>query len=122
MVVSVEASETGKSALTYYVVIDSAADQYAWVALRPVTGRTHQLRAHLAHIGTPVVGDLKYGGDQAAGLGELENRLHLHARAIDIAHPDGGRLAVTASLPPHMTRAWKLFGFNSDRLADPFER
>lgn len=109
-----------KGAITRYAVIDAAADRFAWVALRPVTGRTHQLRAHLAHIGTPIVGDLKYGGDAAAGRGELENRLHLHARSIDIAHPDGGRLSVEAPLPPHMLRAWKLFGFDPERRLDPF--
>jgi 23S rRNA pseudouridine955/2504/2580 synthase len=122
MVAVPEPGESAKAAVTHYAVIDSAAGQYAWVALRPVTGRTHQLRAHLAHIGTPIVGDLKYGGTEAAGSGELENRLHLHARSIDIPHPDGGRLSVTATLPPHMARTWKLFGFDPDRQADPFER
>lgn len=113
--------ESSKSAVTHYAVMEHAADQYAWVALRPVTGRTHQLRAHLAHIGTPIVGDFKYGGEAAAGQGELEDRLHLHARAIDIPHPDGGRLAVTAGLPPHMLGAWRLFGFDPDRRTDPFQ-
>ena len=98
----------------------TAANQYAWVALRPVTGRTHQIRAHLAHIGTPIVGDFKYGGVPAKGLGELEDRLHLHARAIDIAHPEGGRLRAVATLPPHMLHAWKLFGFDPDDSSDPF--
>ena len=109
-----------KSATTHYMVMGAAADQYAWVALRPVTGRTHQLRAHLAHIGTPIIGDFKYGGDVAKGRGELENRLHLHARSIDIAHPEGGRLQVKAPLPPHMTHAWRLFGFEVESSADPF--
>jgi 23S rRNA pseudouridine955/2504/2580 synthase len=98
----------------------AAADEFAWVALRPVTGRTHQLRAHLAHIGTPIIGDFKYGGDAVRGRGELENRLHLHARSIDIAHPEGGRLNVTAPLPPHMAHAWQLFGFDAESAADPF--
>ena len=61
-------------------------------------------------------------GDVAAGQGEIENRLHLHARSIDIPHPDGGRLAVSASLPPHMQHAWKLFGFDQKSETDPFER
>ncbi len=119
MVASRESGESAKAAVTHYHVIESAAGQYAWVSLRPVTGRTHQIRAHLAHIGTPIVGDLKYGGTAASGQGELENRLHLHARSIDIAHPDGGKLAVTASLPPHMQHAWELFGFDP-RQPDPF--
>jgi 23S rRNA pseudouridine955/2504/2580 synthase len=109
-----------KAATTYYSVMGAAAFEYAWVALRPVTGRTHQLRAHLAHLGTPIVGDFKYGGEKAKGMGELEDRLHLHARSIDIAHPDGGRLRVTAPLPPHMVHAWRLFGWDADSSADPF--
>jgi 23S rRNA pseudouridine955/2504/2580 synthase len=112
--------ENSKSATTYYTVMGAAANQYAWVALRPVTGRTHQIRAHLAHIGTPIVGDHKYGGLVAKGLGELEDRLHLHARAIDIAHPEGGRLRVVAPLPPHMKHAWDLFGFAANDKSDPF--
>ena len=115
-----EDSADAKSATTYYAVLGTAAGQYAWVALRPVTGRTHQLRAHLAHLGTPIVGDFKYGGENAKGLGELENRLHLHARFIDIAHPEGGRLRVGAPLPPHMVHAWRLFGFDPESLEDPF--
>jgi 23S rRNA pseudouridine955/2504/2580 synthase len=122
MVVVEDAGDSAKGATTRYAVIDSAADRFAWVALRPVTGRTHQLRAHLAHIATPIVGDLKYGGDGAAVQGELENRLHLHARSIDIAHPDGGRLLVDAPLPPHMLSAWKLFGFDPECRVDPFVR
>jgi 23S rRNA pseudouridine955/2504/2580 synthase len=112
--------ENAKSATTYYAVMGAAAHKYAWTALRPITGRTHQLRAHLAHIGTPIVGDVKYGGVAAKGLGELEDRLHLHARAIDIAHPEGGRLRATAPLPAHMARAWRLFGFDENDEADPF--
>jgi 23S rRNA pseudouridine955/2504/2580 synthase len=116
-----DADETdAKSATTYYAVMGTAADQYAWVALRPVTGRTHQLRAHLAHIGTPIVGDFKYGGRDAKGMGALEDRLHLHARSIDIAHPEGGRLKTVAPLSPHMAQAFKLFGFDAKSASDPF--
>jgi 23S rRNA pseudouridine955/2504/2580 synthase len=116
-----EDSEDAKSATTHYVVMGTAANQYAWVTLRPVTGRTHQLRAHLAHLGTPIVGDFKYGGEKAKGLGEIEDRLHLHARSIDMAHPEGGRLRATAPLPPHMLHAWRLFGFDPNSTADPFK-
>jgi 23S rRNA pseudouridine955/2504/2580 synthase len=115
-----EDSEGAKHAVTRYAVMGQAAEEYAWVALKPVTGRTHQIRAHLAHIGTPIIGDFKYGGQAVRGLGALEDRLHLHARAIDIAHPDGGRLRVVAPLPPHMLKAWRLFGFDPDETADPF--
>jgi 23S rRNA pseudouridine955/2504/2580 synthase len=113
-------AEGAKHALTDYVVIDRAGTEYAWVAAKPVTGRTHQIRVHLASLGTPIVGDFKYGGAEAQPAGEIENRLHLHARSIDIAHPDGGRLRVTAPLPPHMQRAWKLLGFHESEARDPF--
>lgn len=117
-----EAAEEGegKDATTHYAVMDSAAHVYAWVAASPVTGRTHQIRAHLASLGTPIVGDFKYGGERAKGAGEIADKLHLHARSIDIAHPDGGRLRATAPLSPHMKQAWKLFGFNADDRRDPF--
>jgi 23S rRNA pseudouridine955/2504/2580 synthase len=110
-------AEDAKHAITDYVVIDRAGDEYAWIAAKPVTGRTHQIRVHLASLGTPIVGDFKYGGAAARPVGALENKLHLHARSINITHPDGGRLSVTAPLPPHMVRAWKLLGFN-ERDAD----
>jgi 23S rRNA pseudouridine955/2504/2580 synthase len=74
----------------------------------------------MAHIGTPIVGDFKYGGEKAKGLGALTDRLHLHARSIDIARPEGGRLKVSAPLPPHMKEAWQLFGFDPESKADPF--
>ena len=113
-------AEDAKHAITDYVVIDHAGEEYAWVAAKPLTGRTHQIRVHLANLGTPIVGDFKYGGADARPTGEIENRLHLHARSIDIAHPDGGRLRVTAPLPPHMLKAWKLLGFAESEARDPF--
>jgi 23S rRNA pseudouridine955/2504/2580 synthase len=109
-----------KSATTYYAVMGTAADKFAWVALKPVTGRTHQLRAHMALLGTPIVGDFKYGGVAAKGMGELADKLHLHAREIDIAHPEGGRLKAIAVLPPHMNHAWELFGFDANSEENPF--
>jgi 23S rRNA pseudouridine955/2504/2580 synthase len=112
--------EDAKHAITDYVVIDHAGGEYAWIAAKPVTGRTHQIRVHLASLGTPIVGDFKYGGAAAQPSSEFENRLHLHARSIDIAHPDGGRVRATASLPPHMQKAWKLLGFHESEARDPF--
>ena len=100
--------------------IDHAGAEYAWVAAKPVTGRTHQIRVHLASLGTPIVGDFKYGGAAAQPAGDIDNRLHLHARSIDIAHPDGGRLRAIAPLPPHMQKAWKLLGFQESEARDPF--
>lgn len=113
-------AEEGRHAVTYYRVIDSAGAQASWLALMPVTGRTHQLRAHCAAIGTPILGDAKYGG-AAANLAGVpgSRRLHLHARALSMPHPLGGRLQVSAPLPLHMRGTWEFFGFPSD-AGDPF--
>jgi 23S rRNA pseudouridine955/2504/2580 synthase len=75
---------------------------------------------HLASLGTPIVGDFKYGGADARGRGDIADRLHLHARSIDIGRPDGGRLQVAAPLPPHMLKSWQLLGFDPDDRRDPF--
>jgi 23S rRNA pseudouridine955/2504/2580 synthase len=106
--------------VTDYVVVDKVGEEYAWVAAKPVTGRTHQIRVHLASLGTPIVGDYKYGGIAAHAASGVEDRLHLHARSIDIAHPDGGRLQVTAPLPPHMIKAWKFLGLAESDGRDIF--
>jgi 23S rRNA pseudouridine955/2504/2580 synthase len=112
--------EAGKPAVTYYRIIDSAGERASWLALLPMTGRTHQLRAHCAAIGTPILGDLKYGGanGQLAGVPN-PRRLHLHARELTIPHPSGGTLRVSAPLPAHMRQNWQFFGFSGD-AADPF--
>jgi 23S rRNA pseudouridine955/2504/2580 synthase len=112
--------DDGKPAVTYYRVIDNAGERASWLALLPVTGRTHQLRAHCAAIGTPILGDAKYGGAEAQLAGAPNpRRLHLHARELAIPHPRGGILRVKAPLPPHMRESWKFFGFPGD-VADPF--
>jgi 23S rRNA pseudouridine955/2504/2580 synthase len=113
-------AEDGRHAVTYYRVIDNAGNQASWLALMPVTGRTHQLRAHCAAIGTPIVGDGKYGAGAAhlAGL-PGSRRLHLHARSLSLPHPLGGKLQVTAPLPPHMRQTWDFFGFDDD-AKNPF--
>jgi 23S rRNA pseudouridine955/2504/2580 synthase len=113
--------DEGKRAVTYYRVIENAGAKAAWVALLPVTGRTHQLRVHCAAIGTPILGDGKYGGARALLAGVPNARLlHLHARALRIPHPRGGWLKVEAPLPPHMAETWHFFGFSSDTPQDPF--
>jgi len=116
----VHADEEGKDAITYYTVVDSAGDRASWLALLPLTGRTHQLRAHCAAIGTPILGDGKYGG-AAAHIpgGAAAHRLHLHARALEIPHPAGFTLKVAAPLPPHMRQTWEFLGFAGD-APDPF--
>lgn len=117
---TVSEDEDAKFALTEYAVMGEAGQEFAWVAARPVTGRTHQIRVHLASLGHPIVGDFKYGGTDAKGKGAIADKLHLHARSIDLARPDGGRLQVTAPLPPHMIKSWALLGFDPDDKRDPF--
>ena len=113
--------EAASHAITYYAVVDTSASTLAWVSLKPVTGRTHQLRAHMAHIGHAIVGDPKYFNKENWQLpGSLQNRLHLLARRIVIPHPRGGFIDVTAPLPPHMLQSWNLLGLEADRF-DPIE-
>jgi 23S rRNA pseudouridine955/2504/2580 synthase len=102
-------------ALTHYSVVDTAGQTLAWLSLKPTTGRTHQLRAHTAHIGHPIIGDPKYFDKRDWALpGGMQNRLHLLARRIVLPHPSGrGIIDVTAPLPPHMRQSWNLLGFDA---------
>ncbi len=97
----VDESEQGQTARTRYRVIDQAGNRTAWVELQPLTGRTHQLRVHMAAIGHPIVGDGKYGGQESFLTGSISRKMHLHARRLIIDHPDGAPLDVTAPLPDH---------------------
>ena len=108
--------DTGaKHAVTRYAVIEPAGSKLCWAALWPLTGRTHQLRVHMAAIGHPIVGDGKYGGSEAHPGGEIEAKLYLHARKIEIDNPSGkGALKITAELPDHMRKTWELLGFDPD--------
>jgi 23S rRNA pseudouridine955/2504/2580 synthase len=111
--------EGASHAVTYYAVVETSAQQLAWASLKPVTGRTHQLRAHLAHIGHAIVGDPKYFNKENWQLpGGIQNRLHLLARRIAVPHPRGGVIDVTAPLPPHMVQSWNLLGLDLKRY-DP---
>jgi len=107
--------EEGQSARSRYRVIDVAGDRCAWVELTPYTGRTHQLRVHMAAIGHPIVGDGKYGGKDSFLTGSVSRKMHLHARRIKIGHPDGGRINVRADLPEHFADSLAGLGFD---LAD----
>ncbi|MFY9898813.1 MAG: RluA family pseudouridine synthase [Xanthobacteraceae bacterium] len=113
--------EGASHAITYYAVVDTAGPSLAWLSLKPVTGRTHQLRAHMAHIGHPIVGDAKYFSRENWQLpGGIQNRLHLLARRIAVPHPRAGVIDVTAPLPPHMQQSWNLLGLDAGRY-DPIE-
>ncbi len=128
----VDATPDAKRAVTDYAVLSGLGGRLSWVAMVPVTGRTHQLRAHMAALGHPVVGDGKYGGSGqenagdgwGAGLGGgVSRKLHLHARHLAFAHPvTGKRIALTAPLPEHMARTWEMLGWDpADAPTDPFE-
>jgi 23S rRNA pseudouridine955/2504/2580 synthase len=104
--------EHGLPAKTRWRLIDRAGNRAAWVELQPLTGRTHQLRAHMAAIGHPIVGDAKYGGAEAFLTGGISRKLHLHARRIRIDAPDGGAIDVTAELPQHFAESLATLGFS----------
>lgn len=113
--------EEGDRALTYYRTVARAGDRFAWLALEPVTGRTHQLRVHCLTLGTPILGDGKYGGAAAHPESLPQARkLHLHARAISLPSSSGKRISVAAPLPAHMRASWDFFGFEESSERDPF--
>ncbi|MGO8369377.1 RluA family pseudouridine synthase [Rhizobium ruizarguesonis] len=110
-------------AVSFYRVLETAAQNLAWLEMEPYTGRTHQLRVHALHIGHPIIGDPKYFDDDPNWdfPGGVQKKLHLHARHIDIPHPSGGRLRISAPLPSHMVQTWNLLGLdlaNAERDAE----
>ncbi|WP_221794746.1 RluA family pseudouridine synthase [Aquisediminimonas sediminicola] len=108
-------NKEGAPAKTRYRVIDIAGNRAAWVELQPYTGRTHQLRVHMAAIGHPIIGDGKYGGPEAFLTGTISRKMHLHARRLQIDSPGGGQIDVIAEPPTHFTDSIKQLGFD---LAD----
>jgi 23S rRNA pseudouridine955/2504/2580 synthase len=114
--------DAGKPAVTRYQTVSHASNKVAWLALMPITGRTHQLRAHCAVLGTPVLGDGKYGGAAARPEGVPEPRkLHLHSRTLILPRPNGSVLKITAPLPPHMKETWRFFGFEESEGRGAFD-
>ena len=107
--------EDGLPAKTRWRLIDRAGNRAAWMELQPLTGRTHQLRAHMAAIGHPIVGDAKYGGPEAFLTGGISRKLHLHARRLRIDGPDRKAIDQQAELPDHFAESLATLGF--DRLA-----
>lgn len=104
-------------ATTHYSVIDRVGQSAAWVSLKPVTGRQHQLRVHLEILGYPIVGDPKYGTEVYFGLEDIGDKLHLHARRLIIPHPSGGdKIDVSAPLPEHMVRTFDMLGLDMTRF------
>ena len=121
-----------KRAHTHYATLYRVASRASWVAMEPITGRTHQLRAHMAAIGHPIAGDGKYGGSGQENLGDgwgaqlggiISKKLHLHARRLVFEHPSSHKpISVVAELPDHMKDSWETLGWTEDLAAeDPFE-
>lgn len=115
--------EEGQYALTLFDVLERAHKQMAFVAFWPRTGRTHQIRVHAAHMGCPILGDGKYGGQDAFIEGmEHEKRLHLHAHSLRFMHPGIRQLIeIEAPLPDDLKKSWKSFGFSYDKVSPAFD-
>jgi 23S rRNA pseudouridine955/2504/2580 synthase len=128
----IDSTPGAKRAHTLYATLYRVASRASWVAMEPLTGRTHQLRAHMAEIGHPIIGDGKYGGSGQENLGDgwgaqlggmISKKLHLHARMMRFEHPVTGKtISITAPLPEHMTHSWDTLGWEESFAdEDPFE-
>ncbi len=110
-------------AITDFRTLDHAARKLAWLELRPLTGRTHQLRVHCVALGAPILGDATYGEWRETGNSALiegmSDQLHLHARRLTIPHPSGFLLSVEAPLPPHMADTFRTLGFTAPAPRPP---
>ena len=108
----VQVTESGKPALTQYEVLDSVGDKYALISASPLTGRTHQIRAHLEYLGTPIYGDEKYFGSERCKNSLIAHKLHLHAYKIDLSSVYGRKMVICAKLPDYFKESLKTLGLN----------
>jgi 23S rRNA pseudouridine955/2504/2580 synthase len=116
-----EIDDEGKRAVTRYRIIERLGGKVTWVAMYPVTGRTHQLRVHMSEIDCPILGDGKYGGQEAFLHGEgVSRKLHLHARALRLPGINGKTIEVIAPLTDHIKRSWSFFDLSESSGKDPF--
>jgi len=125
MRVAKHGEDDAQHSLTYYAIVDKIAPKCAWLSMKPLTGRTHQLRAHAEAIGHPIFGDPKYGGEDHRRRDamhvmpdNIDRKLHLLARRLVLPHPAGGVIDVTAPLPEHMQKTWDSFAFDAKQY-DP---
>ena len=119
MVIAEHGDDGAQHSISYFSVTDQAAGRFAWVSLKPVTGRTHQLRVHMNLLGTPILDDPRYfdlkdyNFEKPEGLGQ---GLHLHARRLSLPLRSGKRLDISAPLPPHMLQSFDMLGFDANRF------
>jgi 23S rRNA pseudouridine955/2504/2580 synthase len=115
--------DDAQNAVTYYAVVARAGEKFSWLSVKPVTGRTHQIRAHLSEVGHPIIGDPRYGDKDDSDINGLGKGLHLHARRLSLPHPDNPRktLDITAPLPPHMRESWNFLEFAEAVDFDPMD-
>lgn len=114
--------ENGQKAQTLYRVVDTAGGKVSWLEMMPLTGRTHQLRVHCTVLGTPILGDAKYGKESARiSEQDISPLMHLHARGLLIPHPKHGIIKIFADLPAHMKNSFDFFGFDVKKSKEPFE-
>lgn len=91
----------GQHATTLYKVLDAVGEKFALIEAKPLTGRTHQIRAHLEYIGCPIIGDDRYFGTERKKYNLFADKLHLHAYKIDLSELYNKKVIITAPLPPH---------------------
>ncbi len=109
--------EGAKPSVTLYQIVEDVG-RVSFVAMRPITGRTHQLRVHAAAIGHPIVGDYKYGGD-ASRVDGVASRLHLFCRSMTFRHPKTGEaMTVDAPITAAMKETWAFFGFDENAAVE----